>query len=227
MKTWKPNLSLLAATLAIVWSLNVLSASAQTPTPQDAAAKMRALRAEIAVARSNIVLTLEQLHLVRSVSDPAAQLQKFNEQLAAMEKSAGQTREHALEMKTKGDAYFSGWEAPAGGASNAEQRRQDEAKQEQRKKSYDRIMKSFDKAGKDFEPLLAELKEIQKLLEGKPTPEQITQAKDWFMRANWHCADVQQALLEAERELDTLAAGLSDKSGTAAPATKSEKPPVK
>jgi hypothetical protein len=122
-----------------------------------------------------------------------------------MEARAQLTRERALAMKAKGDAYFADWEAQIAGIQDPEKRKQLEANYAKRKKSYARIIESMQEAGKNFTPMLSELKEIQKLLEGERSQEKVAAAKELFRRANWQCEDVQRSLMTVEREFDSLA----------------------
>ena len=207
---------ILAAVWVAVFTLPVCVIGQQL-TPQEGAAKMEAARLEIAVTRTNIVQTLEQLDLVRSSKDPKAQLQRFTGQLAKMEERARVTREYAQTMKNKGDAYFADWEAQIAGIQDPEARRQVEANYSKRKKSYDRIVEFMQKAGKDFAPMLDMLKEIQQLLEGETTQGKIAAAKDLFMRANWRCGDVQRSLMEVERQFENLAADFTVTTSIASP----------
>ena len=202
----------LATLIAIAtFSTPSVLAADQPLTPEQGAARMEAARTEIAITRTNIFLTLEQLDMVRHSADPHAQFRKFAEQLARMEERAKFTRERALAMKSKGDAYFADWEARIGGIQDPERRQEAEASLAQRQKSYDRITKFMQQAGKDFKPLLAALKEIEKLLAGERSLEKLAAAKDLFMRANWRCTDVQRSLMQVELEFELLAADFGGK----------------
>ena len=192
-----------ATVMVAVAILSLASAmAADTPAPAERAARLETLRAEIALTRSNIVSTLEQLDLVRNSADPHAQFQRFVEQLAKMKERAKVTQERAQLMKSKGDAYFAEWEARKGVNSDAET-------QAKRKAAYDLIIKSMQQAKVSFVPLLDELEEIKTLLEGERSKEKVAAAKDRFMQANWHCVELQRALMTTERALDSLAAGFA------------------
>jgi hypothetical protein len=179
--------------------------------PAERAARLESARAEIALTRSNIVLTLEQLGQVRQAEDPRAQFQRFVEQLAKMEERAKLTQERAQLMKKKGDAYFAEGEARSGAISEPHARGQAEAAYANRKAAYEQIILQMQLAGKNFKPLLAELEKIKTLLEGERSQERIAAAKDLFMQANWHCVSVQRALMAAEGELHSLATDFSTK----------------
>ena len=205
----------IARAMALVTVAALLSAPARgaepPPEPATPALRLEAARAEIGLTRSNIVLTLEQLDNVRRSDDPPAQFQRFVEQLEKMKGRAKLTQERARLMKSRGDAYFANWEAPANTGADPETRRQAEAAHAQRKDSYDLIVQQMQLARANFTPLLAELEQIKTLLQGERSKEKIAAAKDLFMQANWNCVRVQRALLRTERELDSLAADFSGK----------------
>jgi hypothetical protein len=212
-----------AIILAVVATLSLAhTRAADLPvTPAERAARLESARAEIALTRSNIVFTLEQLGQVRQAQDPHAQFQRFVEQLAKMKERAKLTQERAQLMKKKGDAYFADWEVRSGGISDPDARQQDEAARANRKAAYEQIMMQMQLAGKNFKPLLTELEKINTLLEGERSQERIAAAKDLFMQANWHCVSVQRALMAAENELQSLATDFSTQGrGTPAEPTK-------
>jgi hypothetical protein len=180
-------------------------------TPVERSARLETARAEIALTRSNIVFTLEQLDQVRHSEDPHAQFQRFVEQLGKMKERAKLTRERAELMKSKGDAYFADWTARIGTIADPDMRRQAEAAQSKHKESYDLIIQQMQLARTNFVPLLAELERIKTLLEGERSKEKVAAAKDLFMQANWQCVSVQRALMRTEQELDFLAADFSGK----------------
>jgi len=202
-----------AIILTAVATLSLAPARAADSPPQPAtpALRLEIVRGEIALTRSNIVLTLEQLDNVRRADDPHAQFQRFVEQLANMKERAKLTRERTQLMKSKGDAYFAEWEAQAGAIADPDGRRQAQAARAKHKVSYDLVTQHMQLAHTNFTPLLAELEQIKTLLEGERSKEQIAAAKDLFTQANWHCVSVQRALMRTEDELHVLATDLAGK----------------
>ena len=210
----------LAVIVAVMTSAPLIRAADQSPTPEAAAARMEAARTEIAITRSNIVQTLQQLDAIRSAADRQAEFQKFTGQLARMEERAKLTRERAQAMKTRSDAYFADWEAQIAGIQDPARRQEVEANYARRKKSYTQITRFMQKAGTDFKPLLSALKEIQTLLEGERSQDKVAAAKELFRRANWACVDVQRSLMQVELELEILAVDFAGKGTPASPAGK-------
>ena len=135
-----------------------------------------------------------------------------------MEARAQLTRERYHAMTNRANAYFADWGAQIAGIQDLERRKQVEANYTKRKKSYDQITQFMQTAGRDFAPLLSALKEIEKLLEGKPSQQQVAAAKELFARANWRCVDVQRSLMEVERQFGILAEDFTGKKTAKSPA---------
>ncbi len=203
-------------------TLSLAPARAADPpfTPATAAARLETARAEVALTRSNIVLTLERLDKLRQAEDPNAQFQRFVEQLTKMKERAKLTQERAQLMRSKGDAYFAEWEARTSAIADPDSRRHAEAGRATRKASYDLIIQQMQLARTNFIPLLAELEEIKTLLEGERSREKLATAKDLFMQANWHCVSVQRALMRTEDELNLVATDLAGKAQGTSPGQK-------
>jgi hypothetical protein len=184
----------------------VADASEAALKPGEAKAKMEAARLDIATLRSNIFLTLVELDQVRRAENRQTQLQRFGLQLTNMVGQVKLIATRARAMQEKGDAYFADWEARTGEIQDPEKRASAESRYAARKRSYDRITVNLQEARANFEPLLSDLSQIQKLLEDRPDPAKVAAAKNVFMHANWRCIDVQRSLMEVEAEFTFLAA---------------------
>ena len=209
MKSTNLSRRLAAAVMAVaaVGSGEFMAAGAGLPGGETGAARMEAARAEVVNVRSNIFITLVDLDQVRGHREPGnAQFQAFTNQLARMEQLARALGKRAEEMRQRGPAYFADWEASTATIQQAELRQKAQERYAERKRSYDNINRCMQDARKNFVPFVQELTTIKGVLERPLSPEQIAMAKDLFMRANWHCIDVQRALMEIEMELDELAA---------------------
>jgi hypothetical protein len=179
-------------------------------TGEQGKARMEAVRDEVSTLRSNIFLTLVVLDQVRGEREPqGTHFQAFTNQMARMEDLARMMGKRTDEMKKRGDAYFLDWEAKMSAIQEPEARQRAEERYGERKKSYDIIARSMQDARADFFPFVAALTKIKTLLEGQRDEKSVAAAKDLFMRANWHCIDVQRALMGTEEELDQLAASFA------------------
>jgi len=188
------------------------TSAAQSPLiDEEAAARLEAARDQAGNVRSNIFITLVELDKVRGAPDPAnPQFQVFTNQLARMEELAKAFGNRAEEIRQIGKEYFSDWEGRTATIKDPEQRRLTEKRYCERKASYDSINRSMQDARKNFMPFVAELNSIKTILEGKFDEQSKNQAKDLFMRANWHSIDVQRAIMEMEGQLDLLAASFKN-----------------
>jgi hypothetical protein len=216
MKHWLFNLirawTFTVAIAAVGYAEAELSAGESPLTGQEAVARMEAARNQVANVRSNIFITLVELDKVRGAHDPAnPQFQVFTNQLARMEELAKAFANRAEEMRQRGKAYFTDWEARTAAIQDPDKRRAAEKRYGERKASYDSINKSMQEAKKNFMPFVAELGEIKTLFEGKHDEQSIARARDLFMRANWHCIDVQRSLMEMEAQFDQLAVSFGEK----------------
>ncbi len=170
--------------------------------------RMQAAQTEVANVRSNIFITLVQLDQVRGEREPAGpRFQAFTNQLARMETLARALGTHADEMKARGNAYFAEWDSKTASLSDPGERRKAEEQLSERKRAYNSIVRSMQEARKNFRPFVDEVTTIKTLLEESRDADGVKKAKDLFMRANWHCIDVQRSLMEMEAEFDTLIAG--------------------
>jgi len=210
MKTM-PQLVSFAIALAICVLLPAFVRAGETGlTEQNGRARLQAARDEVSNLRSNIFLSLVALDQVRGEHEPAGEhFQAFTNQLGRMEVLARAMGKRIDEMEKRGDAYFVDWEATTAGIQNQEARQRAEQKYAQRKKSYDAIRKFMQEAKTAFLPFVNELTSIKQLLEGTRDEKSVAAAKNLFMKANWHCIDVQRALMQTEEELDQLVASFA------------------
>ena len=170
MKPKYVSWGLLIALSVVGLSTASLSASEPSAMPGKAKAKMEAACLEIATLRSNIFLTLVQLDEVRRAENRQEQIKKFGLQLTNMVEQVKLTAERARAMKQRGDAYFAEWEARTAEIQDPELRRNAESRYAVRKRSYDGITQNLQEARANFEPLLADLRKIQELLQDNPDP---------------------------------------------------------
>ena len=173
-------------------------------------ARMEAERTIVANVRSNIFLTLVELDRVRGEQDPQhPQFQVFTNHLAQMKVLAKAFASHAEEMKQKGSAYFSTWEAKTAALQDPEARQRAKMRYDERKKAYDAINSFMQDARANFILYVGYLDEIQATLERGTDPSSVATAKDLFRTANWRCLDVQRALINMEDQFELLAASFA------------------
>ncbi len=195
---------------ALGWSMVGAGGAESTLTGEQARQRMEAAELEVATVRSNIFLTLVQLDRVRGERDPQhPQFQAFTNQLGVMQGLAKALGKRAQEMEQKGDAYFGDWEARLQSIQSAEARQRAQQRYGERKQCYDTIKSNMQDAKKNFLPFVEELTEIQAVLQAGQDPKSVARAKHLLMKANWHCIDVQRALLNVEDQFEQLAASFA------------------
>jgi len=197
---------LVILTFGLTCSSMTIRAAEGPLTGAAAQARMEAARDEVANVRSNIFLTLVELDRVRGETDPQRpRFQAFTNQLAVMEGLCKAFAKHAEEMKQRGAAYFTDWEARTAAIQNPEARQKALKGYDERKESYDAINRFMQDARHNCLSFIDDLTNIKTILVGEHDPKSIARAKDLFMHANWRCIDTQRALMGMEEEFDRLA----------------------
>lgn len=172
--------------------------------------KIQTLRQESAHSRNQITLTLEELsRLTVKGVDLRTQLEKYKGELAKMENEARITRDRAVSMKEKGQAFFADWERQTKTIQNEDIRKEAEKRLAKRKKSYGKILSAMEEAKEEFVPFLSDLNDIKKLLDAELTASSVASTKGLIRQANWHGEDVRESLTDVEKELDRVAAELA------------------
>jgi hypothetical protein len=202
-------------------TLAALLALALAPTPPavgaDSAEKaalvkerIESLRQECAQSRNQITLTLEALsRLTVKDIELRPQFEKYKAELVKLENVARITRERAVSMREKGQAFFADWEQQAKTIQNEDIRKEAEKRLEKRRKSYGRILSAMEEAKDRFVPFLSDLNDVKKLLEGELSAATVASTKSLIRKANWHGEDVRESLTDVEKELDRVAAELA------------------
>jgi chromosome segregation ATPase len=172
--------------------------------------KIQNLRSGCAQGRNQIALTLEELsRLLAPGVELRPQFDRFKAELAKLEGQAASAREKAAEMRERGQTFFADWEAQVKSIQNEKIRESAASRMEKRKKSYGRIIASMQEAKDQFAPFMSDLNDIKTLLEGELTAQSVASAKDLIKKANYAGSDVQEALVDVEKELDRVSAELA------------------
>jgi hypothetical protein len=143
-------------------------------TPDEQAAAHRAAEAkptdkfrfEISTMRACINSALNKLQwLQKDDADLPAVFKDYRRDLAEMPALAKQTAKRADEMKTLDLAFFRAWEERTDKIQDPDLRKLAQSRYDRRMKSYRKMLTSMDEARTAFDPFLASLQDIQKLLE--------------------------------------------------------------
>jgi len=199
--------------LAVLLALAPAQFSRAADAPEMAALvkqKIESLRADCATARRQVTVTLEELNRLRVKDiDLRPQFEKFKAELVKMEERAENGRTRADAMKAKGEEFFSDWEQQVKTIQNPDIRKAAENRLVKRKKSYNKILAAMQEAKAELVPFMSDLNDLKKMFDGELTASSVASAKDLFRQANWHGGDVNESLLDVEKELDRVGAELA------------------
>jgi hypothetical protein len=207
----KLRLTTLAALAALALAPATRSLAADSAErAQETKAKIDAARTDVAKVRNQVGLTLEELNRMRKDSvELRTQFQLYARELAKMEEQAQLTKERALKMGEKGQAYFSAWEDAIKSIANEDIRAQAQKRYNKRVKSYNKIVKAMSDARDELKPFMSDLNDIKKLLDSELSRESVKSASNLIKTANWHGEDVTESLKDVENELDRVSAELA------------------
>ena len=209
MKTNMRHITL-AALLALFMTPAGLRAADSAERAGATKEKIEALRAESAKIRNQTLLTMEALkRLTVKGVELRPQFEKFKAELVKMEDHAKIVRNRADSMKEKGAASFQEWEKEVQAIKNPDIRKEAEKRYQKRKKSYDKIHAAMQEAKDELVPFMSDLNDIRKLLDSELTEATVAATKSTIRSADWHGEDVRDALSDAEKELDRVAADLA------------------
>jgi len=200
-------------TALLAMAVAATSSGLAADAPEQAAIvkqKIESLRSDCAQARRQITVTLEELNRLRVKDvDLRPQFEKFKAELVKMEERAENGRSRADAMKAKGEEFFADWEQQVKSISNSDIRKAAENRLAKRKKSYNKILSAMQEAKAELVPFMSDLNDLKKMFDGELTASSVASAKDLFRQANWHGNDVNESLLDVEKELDRVAAELA------------------
>lgn len=172
--------------------------------------RIQSLRSQSAATRNQITLTLEELsRLTVTGVELRPQFEKFKAQLAKMEDQAKITRDRAVSMRQKGQAFFSEWEEHTRTIQNEDIRKEAAKRIAKRKKSYGKILAAMEDARQELVPFMSDLNDVNKLLDGELSAGTVASTKNLIRQANWHGEDVRESLTDVEKELDRVSAELA------------------
>jgi hypothetical protein len=210
MKKSTHHITLIALLALAMTSPSGLRAADSAERAAETKAKMEALRVESSKIRNQISLTMESLKRmnVKGV-ELRPQFDKFKAELVKMEEQAKIGSDRALAMKKQGATSFNTWEQEVQEIKNPEIRKQAEKRYAKRKKSYDKILHAMLEAKDELVPFMSDLTDIKKLLGSELTESTVAATKGTIRSAGWHGEDVQESLVDVEKELDRVAADFS------------------
>ena len=207
-----PILTWTALTIAAVQLLSAAAASASGYKLADkTGASIAEFRDEIVNIKKEVDATMSALDKIvtSAASDPRKAFKDFDKAVPRIDDAAKKAKKRAEDMKARGQAYFKDWEKEMASVSNPEIRRLAEERKAKLQGTFDSIKGFMEPARDQFNPWLADLKDLQKYLSNDLTIGGIDAAKELIGKAKTGGQGVQQTMDKVVAELNTIVATLT------------------
>jgi hypothetical protein len=168
-------------------------------------------RAEVMNAKKAIDDTVKALDqvAVTAATDPRKAFEQFSKSIANLESAAAKTRKRGEDMKAQGQAYFAQWEKQLAEVKNEDIRKLAAERKAKLSETFENIKKVTEPLKAQFDPWMADLKDLQKYLSNDLTIAGVDAAKSLFAKAKASGLEVQKSMDALVAELNTVAATLT------------------
>ncbi len=154
------------------------------------------------------VKSLDQI-VVTATTDPRKAFEQYSKSVANLESAANKARKRGEEMKEQGKAYFAQWEKELADVQNAEIRTLAATRKAKLQETFDTIRTAAEPLKVQFEPWMADLKDLQKYLSNDLTIAGVDAAKSLIAKTRAHGAEVQKSMDSLLAELNTVSATIT------------------
>jgi hypothetical protein len=185
-----------------------------------------------AVATSNTLTTAaNQVDLARAeVTDATSALdafttsspaelrptfKRYQDTVTALDQANLDLQQKTQAMRAQGRKYFDSWDASLAQMKNEDIRTRSKERQQEVTAQYAQIQQRYEEAHRQFDPFIANLHDIQRLLSVDLTPEGVASAREFVEKAKANAVGVRQALDSLAEELRAFSANLNPASTTA------------
>jgi len=144
-----------------------------------------------------------------AATDPRKAFKAFAKSVDNVEKSRAKAGKRAASMKAAGDAYFEQWEAQLATISNPDIRNLAAERKAKLNEIFDKLRPLLEQAKTDFDPFLADLKDLRTFLSQDLTITGVDAAKDIIAKTREHGVTLQKSLDELIDEMNSIAAALT------------------
>jgi hypothetical protein len=174
-------------------------------------ASIAEFRDEIVNIKKEVDATVTALDKIvtTATTDPRKAFKEFDKAVPRVDDAAKKAKKRAEDMKARGQAYFKDWEKEMASVSNPEIRKLAEERKAKLQATFDSIRGFMEPARDQFNPWLADLKDLQKCLGNDLTIGGIDAAKELIGKAKTEGRGVQQTMDKVVAELNTVVATLT------------------
>lgn len=168
-------------------------------------------RDEIVKGKNAVDATMKSLSAVaaNADTDPRKSFEQYKKDVAHLESTAANIRKRAESMQQKGQAYFAQWQAELEQVSNPEIRKLAEERKAKLQQAFDEIATITKPLKAQFDPWMADLKDLQTYLGNDLTVAGVDAAKKMFKKTQSEGVEVQKSMDALVAELNTIAAAIT------------------
>ena len=191
--------------------LAALLVSTLQASQEQLATSMKETRLEAERTRDQLATTLAALTTLtrQEKGDLRPAYDAFAAELPKTEAAAAWTRTRVAWMQGDGLKYFDDWQQTISSINNASLRKKSQNRLDTVKKSYAKVTKEFKGVAEKFNPFLANLNDIQKVLSTDLTAKGIKGLRSTVRNANWHYTDVNRTINSALGEMKKMETALA------------------
>jgi len=144
-----------------------------------------------------------------AASDPRKAYQAFAKSVDNVEKSRAKAGKRAASMKAAGEAYFEQWEAQLATIENPEIRNLAAERKTKLSDIFGKLRPQMERARDDFDPFMADLKDLRSFLGQDLTIAGVDAAKEIIAKTRDHGVALQESLDKLITEMNSIAAALT------------------
>ena len=200
-------------TVLLTWAAALLAAGCANrgshPRPGSGLADYRKIVVEVrnAAAASNDALDgIENV----STQGAAKSVERFDRALEKFEVISIRARAKADAMEARGTAYFDEWQQKITTATNAVARQQEQARENELRQHFERILARSRQAREIFRPYLGGQRELRAALVKEPTVAKIKASQGKIVELRNGASRLDRAFDDLLREVDSAAAVVKD-----------------
>lgn len=177
---------------------------------------MRDAKDELLLTKAQVRATMTSLNSLvgQSENDLRKQYDQFTKEVKSTDKQAKMLRDRAAKMNAQSGAYFETWEKNLETIQNPDIRKRSEERRAKAFDSYKKIDTAMQSTNEAFDPLLADLKDIQRYLGNDLTAQGIAAISEVVEKANANATVVEEKLDAMIAEIDRVAAEMSASKGS-------------
>lgn len=210
MKQIQTVTMLLTTALGAVW-MTGCGTTAGYKQADKTGAGIAEFRAEIVSGKKAIDDTMKALDqiAVSANTDPRKAFEQYSKSLAKLESAAAKAKKRGQDMKEQGQAYFKQWEQQMAQVQNPEIRRLATEQKVKLQGTFDNIRKYTEPLKAQFDPWLADLKDLHTYLSNDLSISGVDAAKGLFTKTRAEGIEVQKSMDALVGELNSVAATIT------------------